>query len=231
MKENNQHQTTVSTFLEEDTLDMIYDGEKLDKWHHMVSELGLKGQTAVATKEKSPIPFLYMNKGLKATVETLCPRKVPVEEYNASAIPVEILDLIALSKKEGYFYKIQVWYDEVTPDPACVGAVYSSYYSQNNDGNFKTKFPTWEEAQSHMVENGWTERKPYPMDEKFYLIGKWGDMKMSLEDMRTKAIKRFISETSVECRSKIKEYERKLADIELDAKSTFGDFHDDSLPF
>jgi hypothetical protein len=230
MRENNQHQTTVSTFLEEDTLDMIYDGEKLDKWHSMVEELGLQGQTKVATKEKSPIPFLYMNKGLTKTIETLCPRKVLVEEYSASPIPVEILDLISLSKREGYFERIRIFYDDVTPDPAAVGSVFAAYYSQNNSGNLKTKFQTKQEAKDHMISEGWNEKEPYPTDEQLYLIGKWGDIKMSIEDMRLKAIKRYISENSVECQKRIKEYERKLADIEIDATEFFGEYSS-SLPF
>jgi hypothetical protein len=221
MKENNQYQTTVSTFLEEDTLDMIYDGDKLDKWHSMVSELGLEGQTKIVTAKKSPIPFLFMNKTLVNVIETLCPRKVALEAFSASPIPVEILDLVALSKKEGYFEKISIWYDDKSPDPACVGSIFTDYWSQNNNGNLQTKFQTKEEAQAHNDENGW-DKKPYPSGEQMYLIGKWGDIKMSLQDMTDMACKRYMRENSVEYKKRIKEYERKLSDLEIEAAERFG---------
>ena len=113
--------TTVETYLVEEVSELIYDGEKLDRWNDLVAQLGLTGQRSVVKPEKSPIPFLIMNEQIKAVFETLCPNKVDVSEYNQMPIPVEILDLISLSVKEEYFGEIQIWYDEKQKDPVCVG--------------------------------------------------------------------------------------------------------------
>lgn len=115
--------TEVEIFVIEETAELIYDGEKLDQWNKHVAELGLVGQTQITKPEKSPIPFLYMNQSLVNIAECLCPNKVKVTEYNATPIPVEILDLVALSKRENYFEEIQIWYDEKSPDPFCIGSI------------------------------------------------------------------------------------------------------------
>lgn len=113
--------TVVETYIIEETQELIYDNEKLDQWNNLVKELGLTGQTKIQAKDKSPIPFLHMKQTHIAVFETLCPRKVKVQEYDKTPIPVEILDLVALSVKEKYFNKIEIWYDDKTPDPACIG--------------------------------------------------------------------------------------------------------------
>ena len=96
----NESQTVVQTYMVEETSDLVHDNDALTRWHDKVIELGLKGQTEIVTAKKSPIPFLDMNNKLQNVFLTLCPVWVNVEEYNRTPIPVEILDLIALSKKE-----------------------------------------------------------------------------------------------------------------------------------
>ena len=41
--------TVVETFVIEETQELIYDNEKLDKWNKYVEELGLTGQTKIIT--------------------------------------------------------------------------------------------------------------------------------------------------------------------------------------
>jgi hypothetical protein len=58
-KAPNNHEsmkTIVETFLIEETIDLIYDNEQLDKWNKHVQELGLIGQTKIVQTDKSPIP-------------------------------------------------------------------------------------------------------------------------------------------------------------------------------
>src|SRR5688572_22578206 len=121
--ENNSSEmkTVVETFVIEETAELIYDNEKLDKWNELVGDLGLSGQTKIIKPTKSPIPFMHLKTSMKNVFEVLCPRKVAVEEYDVTPIPLEILELVALSKKEGYFTSIEIWYDEKSPDPVCVG--------------------------------------------------------------------------------------------------------------
>ena len=137
---SNEMKTIVETFVIEETASLIYDNEQLDKWNGLVAELGLTGQTSIQTKEKSPIPFMHLKANFVAVFETLCPRKVDVSEYNISPIPLEILDLIALSVNEKYFDKIQIWYDDKNPDPVCIG-LKGSWYSYTKDNGLHTTFP------------------------------------------------------------------------------------------
>lgn len=113
--------TEVETYIIEETQELIYDNEKLDQWNDMVKQLGLTGQNKVVKTEKSPIPFLWMNQSLIKVFEELCPRKTKIEEYDKTPIPVEALSMVALSKNENYFDKIEVWYNDKSPDPALVG--------------------------------------------------------------------------------------------------------------
>ena len=129
--------TVVETFVIEETAELIYDGEALENWNNLVSELGLKGQTAIVKPEKSPIPFMHLKSGLVNTFKTLCPRNVDVVDYDKTTIPVEVLKLISLSKSEDYFDKIQIWYDDKTPDPVCVGI--TGYWFQNSWDNARNR--------------------------------------------------------------------------------------------
>jgi hypothetical protein len=63
-----------------------------------------------------------MNEVQKRVYETICPAKVKYKEYGKTTIPLDVLSLIALSEKEGYFDEIQIWYDDKNPDPIAVGS-------------------------------------------------------------------------------------------------------------
>jgi len=218
---SNEMKTTVETFVIEETASLIYDNEQLDNWNLMVEELGLKGQTSIQTKEKSPIPFMHLKESLKNTFECLCPRKVNIEDYNITPIPVEILELVMLSKRENYFEKIQIWYDDKAPDPVCLGVKYGTYYSIDSGGSWKSGYNTKEEAQNWMNENGASDRKPYPTNEQYYLLGKWADVKHSFEELKEMATKRFIAQEGNTFRKQIKEAQRGLDDLETSAFDKF----------
>lgn len=219
---SNEMKTVVETFVIEETAELIYDNEKLDHWNEMVEELGLTGQTKIVKAEKSPIPFMPMNQSLVNIFKTLCPTAVPVQDYNLSPIPVEILDLVALSKREKYFELIEIWYDEKSKDPACVGVIPSQWFAQTDEGNITGNYPTKEAAQAAMDEKGWKKNEPYPSWQKnHYLLGKWADVKHSFEELKEMATKRFIQEQGHQYRKKIKETQRKLDDLESEAFEKF----------
>jgi hypothetical protein len=231
MLQNNslEMNTIVETFIIEETVELIYDNEKLGKWNDLVKELGLSGQTQLVKPEKSPIPFMHLKTGLKNILETLCPRKEDVKNYNITPIPVEILDLIMLSKREGYFTKIQVWYDERNPDPCCVGTtsefqIYQGYVKNLPEYICKT-YPTRDEAykvaKEYDPELSESKTIGWDTNEKYYLLGKWADIKHSFDDLKTMATKRFVEEKGNEFRKQIKEAERGLIDLETEAFDKF----------
>lgn len=205
--------TIVETFVIEETQELIYDNEKLDHWNTLVSELGLEGQTKIASPTKSPIPFMHIKKSMKNIFECLCPRKVEVEKYDVTPIPVEILDLIALAKREKHFDNIQIWYDDKSPDPFCVG-IKGSYYCY--DKGYRRieglSGMTLNDAQSKKRDNS----SVYDIGNEsmeHYLLGKWADVKHSFKELKEMATSRFVQEKENECKKKIKEAQRELDDL------------------
>jgi hypothetical protein len=196
-KHNSQSmKTVVETYIIEETQELIYDNEKLDQWNGLVQSLGLTGQTAIQVKDKSPIPFLHMKRSLVNVFTTLCPRKVDIETYDKSPIPVEILSLVSLSTKEEYFDKIQVWYDDQSPDPACIGL------KQNS--RFDPRYPTWEDG----------------FDK--YLIGRWADVKQSLLELTAKAKKLYMATRKSQIEQSIRDEHRRMEDLEHTTNLMFG---------
>ena len=221
--------TVVELFVIEETAELIYDNEKLEKWNQHVEALGLIGQKKIVKPEKSPIPFMHMNVPMVAMFETLCPRKVAIEEYNVTPIPVEILDVVALSKGEKYFERIEIWYDDKTPDPVCVGINcewYTYEYSPVPELKMKT-FPSKDACIKAIQEImpdfvfkgqtiGWEQNKTH------YLLGKWADVKHSFEELKQMAAKRFMGEKGAELHKTIKYAQRELTDLQTTAFDKFG---------
>lgn len=119
----------IETYLIEDSEKMIAEPEHLEEWTKTVEELGLDGQKGLAREDKSPVPFPMMNEGMKRVYKTLCPQQTRVKAYSNSTIPLRVLSLIALSEREKYFNKIEIWDDQESPDPIAVGYLNDSYSS------------------------------------------------------------------------------------------------------
>lgn len=198
LENNNQSmQTTVETFIVEETSNLIHDNDALQKWNENIEALGLEGQKTVLAKEKSPIPFLWMNSGLLATFETLCPTKVAVEKYDKSPIPVEILDLLKLSKNENYFNEVEIWYNEEDKDPVCVGYHFGERSQKESD--------YWKKSYAEK-----------------YLIGRWADVKASLDTLTKRAKEIFIATKKNTLTLSIRQKQRELEDLEETANAKFG---------
>jgi len=212
--------TVVETFIIEEVESLIYDNEKLDKWNSIVGNLELQGQRKIVKPEKSPIPFLNMNMDLVNVFETLCPMSVDIKEFSVTPIPVEILELVALAVNENYFNKIEVRWDDKSPDPVVIGMTghwYEMQWFENSnkslkDNNFTTK--------NEVLDNG--GKHPYFAETGKYLIGKWGDVKHSFEQLKEMAKKRFVTAESIEFKRRIKEAQRGLDDLEQSAFERFG---------
>lgn len=187
--------TVVETFYVEETINLVHDNDALQKWNERVNELGLEGQKNVVKVDKSPIPFLWMNTALINTFETLCPSKADVAAYDKTPIPVEILDAVALCKREQYFDLIEIWFNEKEKDPVCVGYK----YKQKNETEWYKK---------HTAEK--------------YLIGRWADVKASLDNLIERAKTLYISKTTNQIKQEIKHSQRRLEDLEDEANERFG---------
>jgi hypothetical protein len=192
---NSSMKTVVETFIIEETQDLIYDNEKLSQWNQYVQELGLSGQAKIKVEGKSPIPFLHMNQALIAVFETLCPKKFDIEKYDRTPIPVEILSLVALAKQENYFTKIEVWANEKDPDPVVIGLL------PGEDHNKSEWYPHYWER---------------------YLIGRWADVKQSLEQLTEKAKKIFKQNIISTAESSIRTYKRQIEDADATVSAKFG---------
>lgn len=220
--------TVVETYVIEETKELIYDNEKLDQWNKHVSELGLTGQTKIRTKDKSPIPFLHMKQSHISVFAQLCPCRVDIKDYDKTPIPVEILDLAALSVKESYFKKIEIWYDDQAPDPACIGIV-GSWVVYDRAWSVIGKPETEEEAKSFKSNPNYCTHTFNTVGH--YLIGRWADVKQSLEELAVKAKKLFIASEKSRIEHEIRERQRKLEDLDTDADLRFGFDNADGLPF
>ena len=215
---SNEMKTVVETFIIEETASLIYDNEQLDRWNELVNDLGLNGQTEITKPTKSPIPFMFIKKGMEKVFETLCPRKVDISEYNVTPIPVEILDLVSLSKREGYFQEIQIWYDDKNPDPLCVG-VSCTYYGYTGDNwSSENRFTAKTKAE---VKEKVGKNSIWKTDEKLYLLGKWADVKHSFEELKQMATKRYIAEKGNDYKKQIVSAQRGLDDLETEAFDLF----------
>lgn len=124
--------TMVQTFIVEESKELIYDSDSIQEWKEKCESLGLSEQLALASEDKSPMPFEFMNTVQMRVYETICPMKQDYKKYNKTAIPLEVLSLIALAEKEHYFEKIEIWYDDKAPDPIAVGLIKENTYSFRN---------------------------------------------------------------------------------------------------
>lgn len=224
--------TVVETFIIEETQELIYDNEKLDQWNKHVQELGLTGQTKIQAKDKSPIPFLHMKQSHIAVFGQLCPCRIDIKEYDKTPIPVEILDLASLSVKEQYFNKIEIWYDDQAPDPACIG-ILGGWIVYDRAFSVIGKPATEAEAKAFKSRTDYYTHQ-YSAT-AHYLIGRWADVKQSLEELAAKAKKLFIASEKSRIEQDIRERQRGLEDLSNAADRKFG--FDDSaatpldLPF
>lgn len=216
--------TVVETFIIEETQELIYDNEKLDQWNKHVAALGLTGQTKIQAKDKSPIPFLHMKESMVSVFSQLCPRRVDIKAYDKTPIPIEILDLAALSVKEKYFNKIEIWYDDKTPDPACIG-VAGGWTVYDRAYNVIANPATEKDAISY---KGQTNYYTHVFNATgHYLIGRWADVKQSFEELAAKAKKLFTATEKSRIEQAVRDQNRRLEDLETEADRKFG--FDDSV--
>ena len=230
MEEENT-KTVVQLFMVDETSELIYDGKKLDQWSKLVTDLGLTGQNDIVQPNKSPIPYVCMNRIQHTIIDTLCRSHVKVNEYNKQPIPLEILDAIALSMKEEYFHEIEIWYDDEQLDPVAIGLIVEYYaymkvgsetswnrFEPNGMNYFKSKDEMIAKAKELGVELCHISTN---INER-YLIGRWGDVKQSFDQLAIKAKERFILKEKNNIDAELKRQQRKLDDLNNEAFDKFG---------
>ena len=230
--------TQVETFIIEETEPLIYDNVQLEKWHGLVDKLDLKGQKKVAKQGASPIPFLHINQQMFLVCRTLCPSQVAIESYDLTPIPVAVLDLVALSKKENYFQQVEIWYDEQSPDPFCVGiagqwvtgGIPDPWMDDEMDRDNR-RFDTEEALVAYQQSIGKTGQWYHFQAERHYLIAKWGDVKQSFEELTARAKARHKEGMVEKINRHIASYQLQLANVDTDCDFYFNHPADDGLPF
>lgn len=150
----------VQIFLVEDNKALIYDNDQLDEFKSLVSELGLQCQNVI-DKEKSPIPYMWIDEATIRAFKLLCPVSDRVEAYQFE-IPLEVIRHLSLCKRERYFDWIEVWSTRKNPDPFMIGRVYK-------DSESREKGYSW--AADH------------------YLIGRWGDQAKEIHELINMAVR------------------------------------------
>lgn len=116
-------------FLQPELEELVTMPEKKAEWEEKIKTLGLDGQLKLTknSPNESASPYTFMNEQMKIVFATICPTKALVEKYDKSAIPIDVLSHIALCKQEKYFKKLEIWYDNKSPDPVLVGHINDSY--------------------------------------------------------------------------------------------------------
>lgn len=74
-------------------------------------------------------PYMVLDPKTERVIRVLCPAKIEVEKYGESTIPLDILREVHKCKHHGWYHKIEVFYDNKSPDPFVVGFVNNSWNS------------------------------------------------------------------------------------------------------
>jgi hypothetical protein len=111
----------------EPELQELENAEQAQEWFEIATELGLDKQLGTADKseEKKAPPYMYIDPKTSHIIRTLCPRVVDYKGYSASTIPLDVLKEIQKAEKNGWYAKIQICYDDKSPDPFVIGIGHS----------------------------------------------------------------------------------------------------------
>jgi len=223
MLENNYQINFIETYLIDEVKQMIYDDDKLTEYKELAQQLGLKENLTV--DNKSPIPFHPMKDIERNVFGELCPKKTPFKEFDETPIPLEILKLIKLGLDEKYFTTVEIWHDYKKPDPVAVGIVgywyfYDSGYTRIKENGKDVEFTDRNKANEYLKNN--PDITISFAETKNYLIGRWADVKASFKELQQRAKERFILDLSVRYEKQLKEAQRNLDDVKLNATERFG---------
>lgn len=96
--------------------------ENAGEWSAICKDLGLDKQLQKSGKvEKVGNPYQKVDPRSQRVFEMLCPVKVGFKEYDAGTLPLDVLQEIQRCQQNEWFPKIEVWYDDKSPDPFLIG--------------------------------------------------------------------------------------------------------------
>lgn len=213
----------VEQFFNKELADISFEVEALEEWKSIASELGLENQLNLTKGKESPVPYPFINECMRRVYETLCPRHVDFKDYKVTPIPLEVLKQISFSVREKHFSKIEIWYDDKSPDPVVVGHcgyyyVYDKNYNNAKDVDGKElRFSSDKEAKEYKELNSLYSTS-YKEDGK-YLVARWGDELRPFNELKALAVERFIDNEGGEMQREIKTLTEKLKLIRENAVS------------
>jgi len=224
----------VELYFEKELSDVIFDNDTLDEYKNLINELGIKGQMELAKGTKTPIPFPWINTSMTNICNTLCPKKVSINEYNKAPIPLDVLKQLKFAIGEKYFERIEVWYDDKTPDPFLIGITAQRYgyikYQQrdvriqNEKGdNYFNNEQDYEAAiEFTLIKHPGECGKVQYSDKEKYLIARWGDHLRDFKELAKLATERIIEEVGTELIASIAKAQEKLNTIKQNAPLYIG---------
>jgi len=191
------------TYYQQEFTDAIF--EKTDEWLELAKELQLDNQSSFLDQSKSPCPYPFMNTTMSNVFSTLCPARAELSKYNHTPIPLEGLKQIKFCKNENYFNKIEIWYDNKTPDPICVGyrSKYRLYYYENNESKSTDYIYNSEEEAKNALPEG-CKFNFVTSDDKMYIIFRWGDELRGFKELKQMAKDRLVEEYNDKWNSQLK---------------------------
>lgn len=189
--------------------------EDIIQYHDLIKELGLSGQSEVIVDEsKEPIPYQWMNSQQRSIVSEICPKQVPVDQYDKEPIPIEVLTHLKKCIDNEYFHEYRIAYTDIEPDPFLIGLLGGYYYKDDACTDKK-------EISSVSDFNNSKELKRTVYGQTWYAIARWGAEKMSWEKLAEKAKIAYIKRESVQAEKDIRDAKRRLEDLEYEAFNRF----------
>lgn len=159
---------------------------------------------------------MALNDRMANALKTLCPRQLEMKQYGFEAIPNEVLSIIEMAVSEGYFKKIEIWYDDKNPDPVAVGYI-GKYRALSSGwqtlGHYETEAEAAASENCHIVQFAEAGK---------FLIARWGAEAKALSQLIIDAKARWVTENTVRLTKMLRQTEREIQDIDLTAAEMFG---------
>lgn len=148
----------VKIYREPENENLILDEEQKTEYNQLISELGFPEQSD-KSKNHTPNVYPFINDAMEKQLKALCPAVSKAEKYTVSTIPLEVLKVLKFAKENEMFDEYEIWYADKEPDPLLIGKKWRS-----------------EEAKI----------KDYSWQKNSYLIARWGDCAMELNELLKK---------------------------------------------
>jgi hypothetical protein len=209
----------VQIYQNEELNDVLFQVESLDEWRQIAKELQMDKQLNFVNQSTSPNPYPFITESMNRIFSTLCPTKVDFKDYDKTPIPLEVMKQISFSVKENHFSRIQIWYDDKTPDPFVVGisqqfyAYDMSYSRLKNSDNEDALFRTEQEAKEYCNLVGFNLKGISSTNLVNYLIARWGDEIRPIPELKSLAKNRLLEKYGAELKNEIEEKNQALKKI------------------